>query len=198
MRPFTIALLAATACTADRGAWRARCVDDDGGVFLPSRPDVDAARELDQQGVRSFRDGRYVNAVRYFRAAFRLGGPSSELWNIVRSLEKLDDAEGAAVTVDEYLARRDLAPNDRADAEREARALRERPSALTVTTRPPGATVALDGKETAGATPVSLEVHAGRHVVAVRLSGHVVASQSFEARYGRAVLVSLDLARASK
>src|ERR1700744_293062 len=58
-------------------------------------PTVDAARELDQQGVRSFRAGRYADAIDYFRAAYRLGGPSSELWNIVRCREGMDDAEGA-------------------------------------------------------------------------------------------------------
>ena len=40
-------------------------------------------------------------------------------------------------------------------------ALRARPSMLTVTTAPPGAVVTVDGKQTAGPTPVSLEVRAG-------------------------------------
>ncbi|MDP9151874.1 MAG: PEGA domain-containing protein, partial [Myxococcota bacterium] len=175
-----------------------RCLDGDEDVFVQSRPEVTAARELDQEGVRSFREGRYLDAIRYFRAALRLGGPSSELWNVVRSLERLDDAEGAAAVVDEYLARRDLAPEDRAGAEREARALRERPSTLTITTSPPGATVVLDGKGAAAPTPLSLEVRAGPHLLVLRRVGYAVASQSFEARYGRAVVVSLDLARASK
>ncbi|MDP9034035.1 MAG: PEGA domain-containing protein [Myxococcota bacterium] len=199
MRALVIALLAATACTAGgRRAARTRCADDEEGTFLRSRADVIAARELDQQGVRSFREARYVDALRYFRAALRLGGPSSELWNVVRSLERLDDWEGAAVAVDEYLARRDLAPDDRADAEREARALRERTSVLTVTTSPPGATIVLDGKGVAAPTPLSLEVRAGPHLLVLRRAGYAVASQSFEARYGRAVLIALDLARSSK
>ncbi|MDP9149364.1 MAG: hypothetical protein M3O36_05410, partial [Myxococcota bacterium] len=60
MRPLVIALLASTACTAGGGrAARPRCTDGDEGAFVRSRPDVVSARELDQEGVRSFREGRY-------------------------------------------------------------------------------------------------------------------------------------------
>ncbi len=82
-----------------------------------AHPDIAAARELDQEGVRSYVDGRYADAVRLFRAAYLAGGPPSELWNIVRSREKLDDPEGAAKTIEEYLAQEGLAQADRAEAE---------------------------------------------------------------------------------
>src|SRR5450432_1207638 len=111
-----------------------------------AHPSVDAARELDQQGVRAYRAGRYTDAIGYFRAAHQLGGPSSELWNIVRCREGMDDAEGAAAAIDDYLTLPDVAPQDRTDAGREAQALRARPSTLTVTTTPPGASVSIDGK----------------------------------------------------
>jgi hypothetical protein len=109
-------------------------------------PRVESARELDQNGVRSFRAGRYTDAIAYFRAAYHLGGPSSELWNIVRCREGMDDAEGAAAAIDDYLALPYVLPQDRSDAAREAQALRGRPSILTVTTTPPGASVIIDGK----------------------------------------------------
>src|SRR4051812_14799445 len=80
---------------------------------------VESARELDQQGVASYRAGRYADAIAYFRAAYALGGPPSELWNIVRCREALDDAEGAAAAIDDYLTRKDLPAQDRADATRE-------------------------------------------------------------------------------
>jgi hypothetical protein len=163
-----------------------------------SRPSVDAARELDQQGVRSFRAGRYTDAMAYFRAAYQLGGPSSELWNIVRCREGMDDAPGAAAAIDEYLDLKDLQPQDRADAAREAQALRARPSTLTVTTTPPGASVSLDGKPLAGATPMSADLRAGSHTVAVERAGYVTKTQGVEARFGRAVIVTLDLERAPK
>ncbi len=163
-----------------------------------ARPDVDAARELDQQGVRSFRESRFADAARYFRAAFELGGPSTELWNIARSEERRDDVEAAARALDEYLARRDLTPGDRAEAEREARALRARPSVLTVTTKPAGAAVSIDGRALPGATPLSLDVDAGAHAVVVRRAGFEPVARAVDARLGRAVIVSLDLPPAEK
>ena len=163
-----------------------------------AKGNVESARQLDQEGVRSFRAGRYNDAIAYFRAAYDLGGPSSELWNIVRCREGLDDPEGAAAAIDEYLGVKDLAPQDRTDAAREAQALRERASTLTVTTNPPGATLVVDGKTAAGTTPLSLELRAGTHAVAVRHDGYAAASRSVEARFGRAVIVTLDLERGSK
>src|SRR5579863_2444078 len=85
-----------------------------------SRPNagdgLDRARALDQQGVRAFREGRYNDAIRYFEEALRLGGPSSELWNIARCQIKLDDPETASESLQRYLARTDLSPDDRAGA----------------------------------------------------------------------------------
>jgi tetratricopeptide (TPR) repeat protein len=159
------------------------------------RRDVDAARALDQEGVRAFREGRYEDAIRYFRAAHRLGGPSSELWNIARSLEKMDDAAAAEDAITEYLRARDVAPADRAEAEREAQALRARPSTLTVSTTPAGALVAVDGR-VLGQTPLTVEVAPGTHGIAVRHEGYARVEERVEARLGRAVLVTLDLARA--
>jgi len=159
---------------------------------------VDAARELDQQGVRSYRAGRYTDAIAYFRAAYQLGGPSSELWNIVRCREGMDDAEGAAAAIDDYLAVPDLLAQDRADAAREAQAIRARPSTLTVTTTPPGASVSVDSKALVGATPLSAELRAGSHSIAVQRTGYLPAAQTVQARFGRAIVMTLDLQRDAK
>jgi PEGA domain len=167
-------------------------------VRSAARGSVDAARELDQQGVRSYRAGRYSDAIAYFRAAYQLGGPSSELWNIVRCRQGMDDIEGAAAAIDDYLAVQGLLAQDRADAAHEAQALRARPSTLTVTTTPPGASVTVDGKPIAGSTPLSSELRAGSHTLAVQRSGYSPTTQAVEARFGRAVIVTLDLGRAAK
>jgi hypothetical protein len=198
MRISVIVLLASGACATGAGRLRSQPADEDEGVSVRPHSDVAAARELDQIGVRSFREGRYVDAIRYFRAAYRIGGPSSELWNIARTRERLDDPEGADSAIREYLARRDLSPQDRAEADREAKALRARASVLTVTTSPPGAVVIVDGRQTAGPTPVSVEISAGRHTIAVKRDGYAAETRSLEARFGRAVIVALDLLRASK
>lgn len=172
--------------------------DEQEGAPFAARPNVDAARELDQQGVRSFRDGRYADAIRFFRAAFRLGGPSSELWNVARSLEKVGDGEAADAAITEYLSRRDLSPQDRGDADREQRALRAQPSTLTITTTPSGALVTIDGKPAPGPSPLSIDVTPGPHTVVVRRGAHGTEVRAFEARFGRAVIVALDLAPAGK
>ncbi len=165
---------------------------------LPSHLNLAAARQLDQVGVQRFRDGHYADAIRYFEAAFRLGGPSSELWNVARSRERIDDAEGACISIDEYLARHDLSPEDRAEAEREAQALRTRASVLSVTTTPAGALVTVDGTQAPGQTPISLEIRAGPHTLVVRREGSSPETRRFEARFGRAVIVSLDLGATGK
>jgi hypothetical protein len=191
------ALLAATSCVPPEGGG---AVDVPHGVPPRSaaHASVDAARELDQEGVRSYRAGHYSDAIAYFRGAYELGGPSSELWNIVRCREGMDDAEGAAAAIDDYLGLADVLPKDRADAAREAQALRARPSALTVSTTPPGASVTVDGKPAPSATPFSTDLRAGSHTIAVQRSGYLPVTQAVEARFGRAVIVTLDLERAAK
>jgi hypothetical protein len=188
-----IALLAAASCMP-----RATHPGDDESLQTRGRPNVDAARELDQEGVRAFREGRYADALRYFRGAYWFGGPSSELWNVARCRERLDDGEGASAAIDEYLARHDLSPSDRAGAAQEQQALSARPSTLTVTTMPTGASVTLDGKQGVGRTPLSVEVSPGSHTMAVRRDGYSVETRAVEAHFGRAVIVSLDLAPAGK
>jgi hypothetical protein len=191
-----IALLALSACGSPP-AHSPRDEKDDSATGRAA-PDLESARELDQSGVRAFKEGRYADAIRFFRAAYRKGGPSSELWNIARSDERLDDAERAVHAIEEYLAQRDVAPADRAEAERELRAISSRTSMLTVTTVPPGAVVTIDGKQTVGPTPLTVDVPAGAHSMTLRHDGFAAETRPFEARYGRAIIVSLDLARASK
>jgi PEGA domain len=196
MRFSAIALLAAASCAAPE--WAGRHADQDGkDTLLDTRPNIEAAREMDQEGVRAFQEGRYADSTRYFRAAYRLGAPASELWNMARSLERLDDPAGAVGAIEAYLARRgQLSSQDRADAERELQTLRGRPSPLTVTTFPAAATVSLDAKRPLGSTPLTTEIPAGPHTIVVRRDGYVAVTRSVEARFGRAIIVALDLARA--
>ncbi len=161
-------------------------------------PNLDGARELDQQGVKAFGEARYSDAALLFRGARALGGPPTEVWNVARCLERLDDAEGASAAIDEYLAAREVAAQDRAEAERESRAIKARPSWLTVTTTPSGASVSVDGQAEGGPTPTSLSVRPGSHTVSVKLAGRAPASKTVDARFGRALVVALDLEVARK
>jgi len=195
MRLAVLVLLATSACV--QTGTREAGVDDTGAAVRRSKPDLEAARELDQQGVRAFREARFSDAIRYFLAAYRLGAPSSELWNVARSRERMDDAETAAGAIEQYLTQQDLGLQDRAEAERELQALRARPSVLTVITVPAGAVVTVDGKQTAGPTPVSLEIRPGPHTLAVHHDGYATETRPLESRFGRAVIVSLDFASGS-
>ena len=187
MRLVAAALLAAVACAPSTGPPAEDAEDHRGN------PDLAAARELDQAGVRAFREGRWSDALRYFRASYRMGGPPSEIWNVARCQERLDDPEAAGAAIDRYLALADLTAQDRAEAEREVRALRARASTLTITTRPAGALVAIDGRPATGPTPLSVEVPPGLHTIAVHRDGYATARRPLEARYGRAIIVSLEL-----
>ncbi len=191
-----LALLGAAACVDNETHFYASGEGDE--IRTKLRPSLASARELDQEGVRAFREGRYADAVRYFATAYRMGGPASELWNMARARERMDQPEEAARAIEEYLGQRDLSAADRADAERELHALHTRPSMLTVTTSPPGAVVTVDGKQTVGPTPVSVAVRAGSHTIAVRREGYMTQTRPLEARFGRAVIVSLDLEAGSK
>ena len=57
------------------------------------------------------------------------------------------------------------------------------------------AVVTVDGKQTAGPTPVSLDVRAGPHTIAVHHDGYTTETRPLESRFGRAVIVWLDLVR---
>jgi hypothetical protein len=195
MRLVAIALLSTLACVPPSAPGSDPASDLD----PPRRGalDLEAARELDQQGVRAFRDARFADAIRFFRSAYRLGGPSSELWNIARSRERMDDPEAAAASIEQYLAQPDLGSQDRAEAERELHLLRSRASLLTVTTVPAGAVVIVDGKTAPAPSPVTFEIRPGAHTLSVHHDGFVNETRPLEARFGRAVIVSLDLAKAS-
>ncbi len=196
----TLAALASSggagACAPRQGTGAAAAAGE--GVPGQAGANLEAARELDQQGVKAFAEGRYADAVRLFRAAQTLGGPPSEIWNVARSLEQLDDAEGACSAIDEYLASRGLDSDDRAEAERKSQALKTRPSWLTVTTTPGGASVAVDGQAVGGPTPTTVPIRAGVHALLVQRAGFSPESRVVEARFGRALVVVLDLAAARK
>jgi tetratricopeptide (TPR) repeat protein len=161
-------------------------------------PNLDAARALDAQGVLAFGRGAYRDAIQFFREAHRLGGPPSELWNEARCHEHLDEIEEAADVLEAYLRKDGLSKDERADAERELAQMKARPSLLTVTTTPPGAAAVLDGHPLAGPTPLTVPIPAGAHTLVVRGAGFADDTEQLQARYGRAVIVEIDLAKATR
>lgn len=72
--------------------------------------------------------------------------------------------------------------------------MRARPSLVTVTSTPSGASVTVDGQVTAPAvTPVSFVVSAGPHTLALRLDTHAAQIVRVDARFGRAIALDVTL-----
>jgi tetratricopeptide (TPR) repeat protein len=191
MRIFALTLCALVACIENQGLGRSSSAPT-----RPPAPNVDAARELDQQGVTAFKEGRYRDALVFFREARRLGGPSSELWNIARCYQRLDEGEEAMKAIDEYLAQPDVTAEEKNDAQREGQLLRARPSSLAIVSTPNGASVVIDG-QSFGATPLSTEILPGSHTIILR-SGGKEERRQVEAKFGRALVVQVDFAASHK
>jgi hypothetical protein len=159
--------------------------------------DLDAARELDQEGVRAFAAGRYREAIHFFNEARRLGGPATELWNIARCHDRLDEPEESAKAIEAYLAET-IGTDERTDAQRELERLKMRSSTLVAITAPPGAAVTIDGQPASGATPLSAELPAGSHTVAFKRDGYAPKTVRVDARFGRGVILEIELVKGAK
>lgn len=149
--------------------------------------DLARARELDALGVRAYQTGRAREAMLLFREAYRLGGPSIELWNVARCHQRLEEDQEAAAVLEQYLADDHLLPSDRAQAERELAEIRRKPSSLIVGAHLAGASVWVDGKKV-GLAPLATEVTQGRHVVRLELDGKS-GERVIEARFARPVAI---------
>jgi hypothetical protein len=167
-------------------------------------PDLSRARELDGLGVRAFKDARYRDAILFFTEAYRLGAPSSELWNIARCRKMVDEPEEESEAIQDYLAQQDLSAEERAEASKELAEIRRRPSTVAIDSSPSGGIVTIDGRR-AGVTPLSSELAPGSHKLRIDKidkgdKGDKAAdARTFEttvdARFGRAVIVMAKLDR---
>lgn len=162
--------------------------------------DLARARVLDQQGAKAYGDGRYNDAIRYFEEAHRLGGPPFELWNIAKCHVRLDQPEQAAEMLERYLATPTLPSEDREEASQQLDVLKRRPSPLTIASIPTGAAITLDGHAVDGSprTPTSFVVQPGMHTITLTHPSHAVYTQQLEAKYGRAIILDVPLARDTK
>jgi hypothetical protein len=167
------------------------------GTARSKKDDLARARVLDEQGVRAYKESRYNDAILLFYEAYRLGGPPSELWNVAKCHLKLDQPEEANDVIEQYLTLPGLSEDDKKEAQAQLQELRTRPSTLTVTSNPAGALVTVDGRRTDGTsrTPISVRVQPGTHTVALDLQNHAPVSKEFEARFGRAVVVDVEMTR---
>lgn len=171
-----------------------------GGAAARAAEDLARARALDKEGAKAYGDGRYNDAIRYFEEAHRLGGPPFELWNIAKCHVHLDQPEQAAEMLERYLATPTLPAEDREEATQQLDALRKRPTTLTIASVPTGAAVTIDGRVPAegGRTPSSFTVQPGSHTIVLTHPTYATYSQTFEAKYGRAIILDVPLQKDRK
>lgn len=136
----------------------------------PSLADArDDARRAFAAGEAADRRGDYEAALGHYQRAFERVPHHFAAYNIAVDLERLARYRDAAAWFRRYL---DMAPDaqDRDAVQRVIRELALRPAKLTVTSRPMGARVSIDGHEV-GVTPVTRQLGGGRHSVTVELDG---------------------------
>ncbi|CAN5415275.1 hypothetical protein BH09MYX1_BH09MYX1_36160 [soil metagenome] len=156
---------------------------------------LEAARYFDQLGVKAYADGRYADAIVYFREAYDNGGPPSELWNIAKCTLQTGDAKSAVGLLDSYLDRDDVAPDDRHEAAKLLAEIKRRPSQVSIASAPTGATVKIDDR-LIGSTPTTTTVAPGEHTLHLEHRGGESYDRTFVAQYGLTIAIGTDLGAA--
>lgn len=164
------------------------------GTALPAHADTPSAegaadaRRADAKskfevGVQAFGERRYEDAVRAFQQADAIEPSAPLSFNIARSYERLNDSSAALRWYRDYLRRSPQAKN-RADVEARvtdlAAAVAKRGvQQISVLSTPSGASVTIDGNS-AGVTPVTLELAPGQHHAVLKLNGYAEALVDFK------------------
>ncbi len=151
---------------------------------IPARADdVAEAKARFRKGVDLYRDRRWREAMAEFEAAYRLKPHGAIHFNVAQCRERLEDWPGALRSYQDYL-REVPDAKDRAAVRASMRRLEERLGAagaqlLLVYTDPPGAQLALDGKDR-GRTPLHVVLAPGSYALAVALDGYEPVKEQVE------------------
>ncbi len=145
------------------------------------------AKAAYRQGVEHFKQKQFADAIREFNKAYRLDPNPVLVFNMARAFEELKQYESAIEYYRKYLEMLPDAP-DRKTVEESIRTLEilQKQAAtpvlvpLTVTSKPDGARVFVDGREV-GTTPLKTTVPAGHHYLAVEADGHERHASEFDA-----------------
>ncbi len=168
----------------------------------PPSSSVDREREARKHyeaGAAAFDAGQYHEAVAQFQAADELAPRAPLSFNIARAYELASDPAGALKYYREYLRREPAALNAGvvhgriADLESvlAARGVQQ----LTVSSRPPGAFLSVDGKPS-GVTPWTGELAPGKHRLSLTREGYAAVARDYELepKHASEVEVPLDVA----
>lgn len=132
-------------------------------------------------------------AIEEYEQAYQLSPHPSVLYNIALNQERLGDWRAAARAFLRYLDRAGDAAEDREAVLARVRGLREKPSKVTVVTRPPGAAVSVDGEER-GAAPLTVTLEGGKTArIVAEHEGRRSAPRQVAPEYGDALSITIDL-----
>ncbi|MCC6216125.1 MAG: PEGA domain-containing protein [Polyangiaceae bacterium] len=147
----------------------------DAAAAKPDKKTIDAARKAYGEGEKAYGAGDYAAAYVGYKKAHELIPSPNALYWMAMSLDKQGDRPADALAAyEEFLkhpGHAKLGDDKVAAAKDRVAALQKTPGELTITTTPPGATVAVDGEAQPGETPLTIKVPGGSHKLTVKSSG---------------------------
>lgn len=177
--------------------------DSAASVAEPTAAEREAAKLSFEAGTKAFGEEDYATAAAEFRKAYeQVPSPHAEYW-IARALDSADaESQNTEEVVAAYSKFLSNPGAQHAGAEKvtEAQArvveLKKRlPAKITLVTVPAGATVTIDGKPHAGATPFEIELPAGAHKFELALDGYESTMIEMDVEGGSAVEQEVTLSQ---
>jgi hypothetical protein len=164
-----------------------------GLLARPALAQKQAALELYREGVALTQRGEYRNAIAAFERSLAAYPHDNTLYALGEAHRRLGQLRESFKYYSRYAER--LEGKARDEFQAKLRRLREQAvSTLTVTTDPPGATIWIDGRESGRtASPLRLEVRAGRHRLRAALNGHADVQGALKAELGEPINLHLHM-----
>lgn len=153
------------------------------------------AKQLYEEGLSAYRSGKFSDAVDKLLEADRLMPNAAFSYNIALVYQAMGDKRSALRWLRSYLRQSDK-KDDQAtiekvrglEAELQSKGLQQ----ITVISKPPGATLKIDGNAL-GITPFTLEITPGMHQAYLSLDGYQGVQRTFELRPDRSMDLDIDL-----
>lgn len=154
------------------------------------------AKRLYEEGLSAYRARKYSDAIDKLLEADRLMPNAAFSYNIALVYEAMGDQRSALRWLRSHLRQRGdesaelatLTKVGKLEKEMQVHGVQQ----VTILSKPPGATVWIDG-HSLGLTPFTTEIVPGSHSVSLALNGHEPAQRAFELRADRAMDVEVEL-----
>jgi tetratricopeptide (TPR) repeat protein len=165
-----------------------------------SNADRERAKQLYEDGLAAYRASKYSEAIDKLLEADRVMPSAAFSYNIALVYQAMGDKRSALRWLRGYL-RQSGNKNDRPaidkvrslEAELQSRGLQQ----VTVLSKPPGATLKIDGNAL-GITPFTMEIVPGSHQVSLVLDGYQTAQKTFELRPDRSMDLEVTLTQVAQ